>query len=84
MRLMFERDLTPHPQYCAFYEWLWQQQGQQGQQGQGQGQFSQQQQMQQQAQQAQMQAQMRPPMACVFVSGFKLEISGHEIDSDEP
>ena len=36
MRLMFERDLTPHPQYCAFYEWLWQQQGQQGQQGQGQ------------------------------------------------
>ena len=23
MRLMFERDLTPHPQYCAFYEWLW-------------------------------------------------------------
>ena len=28
MRLMFERDLTPHPQYCAFYEWLWQQQGQ--------------------------------------------------------
>ena len=24
MRLMFERDLTPHPQYSAFYEWLWQ------------------------------------------------------------
>ena len=23
IRLMFERDLTPHPQYCAFYEWLW-------------------------------------------------------------
>lgn len=22
MRLMFERDLTPHPQYAAFYEWL--------------------------------------------------------------
>ena len=22
MRLMFERDLTPHPQYVAFYEWL--------------------------------------------------------------
>ena len=24
MRMMFERDLTPHPQYCALYEWLWQ------------------------------------------------------------
>ena len=23
MRLLFERDLTPHPQYCAYYEWLW-------------------------------------------------------------
>ncbi|MGA7935123.1 MAG: magnesium chelatase subunit H [Kovacikia sp.] len=22
MRLMFERDLTPHPQYIAFYQWL--------------------------------------------------------------
>ncbi|MEM9908495.1 MAG: cobaltochelatase subunit CobN, partial [Cyanobacteria bacterium P01_D01_bin.44] len=22
MRLMFERDLTPHPQYAAFYSWL--------------------------------------------------------------
>jgi len=22
MRLLFERDLTPHPQYCAFYHWL--------------------------------------------------------------
>ena len=22
MRLLFERDLTPHPQYCAFYKWL--------------------------------------------------------------
>ena len=22
MRLMFERDLTPHPQYTAFYQWL--------------------------------------------------------------
>jgi magnesium chelatase subunit H len=22
MRLLFERDLTPHPQYCAFYQWL--------------------------------------------------------------
>ncbi len=22
MRLMFERDLTPHPQYVAFYQWL--------------------------------------------------------------
>jgi magnesium chelatase subunit H len=22
MRLMYERDLTPHPQYAAFYEWL--------------------------------------------------------------
>lgn len=22
MRLMFERDLTPHPQYAAFYQWL--------------------------------------------------------------
>ena len=22
MRLLFERDLTPHPQYCAAYEWL--------------------------------------------------------------
>lgn len=22
MRLLFERDLTPHPQYCATYEWL--------------------------------------------------------------
>jgi magnesium chelatase subunit H len=22
MRLMFERDLTPHPQYVAFYKWL--------------------------------------------------------------
>lgn len=22
MRLLFERDLTPHPQYCAMYEWL--------------------------------------------------------------
>lgn len=22
MRLMFERDLTPHPQYAAFYEWI--------------------------------------------------------------
>ena len=22
MRLMFERDLTPHPQYVAFYHWL--------------------------------------------------------------
>ncbi|HAA27247.1 MAG TPA: protoporphyrin IX magnesium chelatase, partial [Cyanobacteria bacterium UBA8553] len=22
MRLMFERDLTPHPQYAAFYKWL--------------------------------------------------------------
>ena len=25
MRLLFDRDLTPHPQYAAFYEWLWQQ-----------------------------------------------------------
>ena len=22
MRLLFERDLTPHPQYAAFYSWL--------------------------------------------------------------
>lgn len=22
MRLLFERDLTPHPQYCAVYEWM--------------------------------------------------------------
>ena len=22
MRLLFERDLTPHPQYCAAYEWM--------------------------------------------------------------
>jgi magnesium chelatase subunit H len=22
MRLMFEKDLTPHPQYAAFYQWL--------------------------------------------------------------
>ena len=22
MRLLFERDLTPHPQYVAFYNWL--------------------------------------------------------------
>jgi len=22
MRLLFERDLTPHPQYVAFYEWM--------------------------------------------------------------
>lgn len=22
MRLLFERDLTPHPQYAAFYKWL--------------------------------------------------------------
>mmetsp|Transcript_6349 Transcript_6349/g.8456 ORF Transcript_6349/g.8456 Transcript_6349/m.8456 type:complete len:728 (-) Transcript_6349:1145-3328(-) len=22
MRLLFERDLTPHPQYCAGYEWM--------------------------------------------------------------
>lgn len=22
MRLLFERDLTPHPQYAAFYHWL--------------------------------------------------------------
>eukprot|EP00804_Cyclotella_cryptica_P016326 CCRYP_009901-RA/>CCRYP_009901-RA protein AED:0.09 eAED:0.09 QI:132/1/1/1/0.94/0.88/18/1271/1454 len=22
MRLLFERDLTPHPQYCACYEWM--------------------------------------------------------------
>jgi magnesium chelatase subunit H len=22
MRLLFQKDLTPHPQYCAFYEWL--------------------------------------------------------------
>jgi magnesium chelatase subunit H len=22
MRLMFERDMTPHPQYAAFYKWL--------------------------------------------------------------
>ena len=22
MRLLFERDLTPHPQYAAFYQWL--------------------------------------------------------------
>ena len=22
MRLMFEKDLTPHPQYTAFYKWL--------------------------------------------------------------
>lgn len=22
MRLMFERDLTPHPQYVAYYKWL--------------------------------------------------------------
>lgn len=22
MRLLFERDLTPHPQYAAFYRWL--------------------------------------------------------------
>lgn len=22
MRLLFERDLTPHPQYCAFYHWM--------------------------------------------------------------
>ena len=22
MRLLFERDLTPHPQYAAYYKWL--------------------------------------------------------------
>ena len=22
MRLLFERDLTPHPQYCEAYEWM--------------------------------------------------------------
>ena len=22
MRLLFEKDLTPHPQYCATYKWL--------------------------------------------------------------
>ena len=22
MRLLFERDLTPHPQYVAAYEWM--------------------------------------------------------------
>jgi hypothetical protein len=22
MRLLFERDLTPHPQYAAFYRWI--------------------------------------------------------------
>ena len=22
MRLLFDRDLTPHPQYAAFYKWL--------------------------------------------------------------
>lgn len=22
MRLLFERDLTPHPQYAAFYKWM--------------------------------------------------------------
>lgn len=22
MRLLFSRDLTPHPQYAAFYKWL--------------------------------------------------------------
>eukprot|EP00959_Pyramimonas_sp_CCMP1952_P229618 4800901-Pyramimonas_sp.AAC.2 len=22
MRLLYERDLTPHPQYAAFYKWL--------------------------------------------------------------
>lgn len=22
MRLLFEKDLTPHPQYAAFYKWL--------------------------------------------------------------
>lgn len=27
MRLMFERDLTPHPQYAAFYQWLQKEQG---------------------------------------------------------
>lgn len=27
MRLMFERDLTPHPQYAAFYKWLQRQPG---------------------------------------------------------
>lgn len=27
MRLMFERDLTPHPQYAAFYEWVKGEQG---------------------------------------------------------
>ncbi|CAM9137446.1 unnamed protein product [Ascophyllum nodosum] len=27
MRLMFERDLTPHPQYAAFYQWLKAEQG---------------------------------------------------------
>lgn len=27
MRLMFERDLTPHPQYAAFYQWLRGEQG---------------------------------------------------------
>ena len=30
MRLMFERDLTPHPQYAAFYEWLWRGEGERG------------------------------------------------------
>lgn len=27
MRLMFERDLTPHPQYAAFYQWVKEKQG---------------------------------------------------------
>lgn len=27
MRLMFERDLTPHPQYAAYYQWLKSDQG---------------------------------------------------------
>ena len=22
MRMLFERDLTPHPQYAAFYKWM--------------------------------------------------------------
>lgn len=27
MRLLFERDLTPHPEYAAWYKWLQQVQG---------------------------------------------------------
>ena len=30
MRLLFERDMTPHPQYVAFYKYLENEQGEQG------------------------------------------------------